>query len=562
MAIAAIYARVSSERQKEEQTISSQTAAVKELAESSGLEVPEEWIFEDEGFSGAILVRPALERLRDLVAQVPIEIVLCHSPDRLARKYAHQALLIEELTRAGTEVRFVKGPKASTPEDELLLQFQGMIAEYERAQITERTRRGKLHRAKNGSVNVLSGAPYGYQYIRKTEDAQARYEIDEAQAAVVRRVFSRYTEAEEPLSIGALARWLSEQGIPTKKGKPRWDRSTVWGMLRNPAYCGRAAFAKTRTTDRQPRITRPRRLTGARVSRRPATQDRPRQEWIEIPVPPIVSEQTFELAARRLRDNRRFSSRRTKEPSLLQGLLVCKSCGYAYYRASTRTSRRKLYYYRCLGSDNYRWENGRVCNNRPVRQDYLDELVWKHVTGLLADPALIARELDHRLKEIKATDPALAHQAGLERELTKVSRSMNRLVDAYQEDLLPLDELRSRMPELRKRETSLRSSLSELDAHQADQDSCLKLAESLEGFVFRLRDAADDSSVEDRQRVLRLLVKEVLVDSETIVIRHSIPSPSSGGTPGYLLRGGSQDGSLGTACFGSPSLDAFHDVLA
>ena len=142
--------RVSSARQREEQTIGSQTSALREAAERWGLEVPAEWVFEDEGYSGATLVRPALERLRDLAAQVPVDVVLCYSPDRLARKYAYQALLIDEFVRAGTEVRFVKGPRAETPEDELLIQFQGMIAEYERAQIAERTRRGKAHRARAG----------------------------------------------------------------------------------------------------------------------------------------------------------------------------------------------------------------------------------------------------------------------------------------------------------------------------------------------------------------------------------------------------------------------------
>lgn len=192
MTTAAIYARVSSARQREEQTIGSQTTALIESAEQWGLEVPAEWVFEDEGYSGATLVRPALEALRDLAAQVPVDVVLCYSPDRLARRYAYQALLIDEFARAGTEVRFVKGPRAETPEDELLIQFQGMIAEYERAQIAERTRRGKTHRARAGVVNVLGGAPYGYRYVRRSEEAEARYEIIEDQAVVVRELFRRY----------------------------------------------------------------------------------------------------------------------------------------------------------------------------------------------------------------------------------------------------------------------------------------------------------------------------------------------------------------------------------
>ena len=181
---AAIYARVSSERQKEDHTIESQTTALRAHAEKLELDVPPEWVFEDEGHSGATLLRPALEQLRDLAAQIHIDVVLCYSPDRLARKYAYQALLIEEFARVGTEVTFVNGPKGDTPEDHLLLQFQGMIAEYERAQIAERTRRGKIHRARSGSVSVLSCAPYGYRYVRKTDEEDARYDVVMNQAGL------------------------------------------------------------------------------------------------------------------------------------------------------------------------------------------------------------------------------------------------------------------------------------------------------------------------------------------------------------------------------------------
>src|SRR6266704_2017901 len=166
---AAIYARVSSERQKEEGTIASQTALLLDHAKGQELSVPAEWIFEDEGYSGATLARPGLERLRDLAAEGQIETVLIYAPDRLSRKYAYQVLLIEEFARHGVQTMFIKSPCAQTPEEHLLLQFQGMIAEYERAQIAERTRRGRRYRAKEGLVNVLSAASYGYRYIKKSE---------------------------------------------------------------------------------------------------------------------------------------------------------------------------------------------------------------------------------------------------------------------------------------------------------------------------------------------------------------------------------------------------------
>ncbi|MFV2070002.1 MAG: recombinase family protein, partial [Pirellulales bacterium] len=540
MTTAAIYARVSSARQKEEQTIASQTAALRAHAAATGLEVQPEWVFEDEGYSGATLIRPGLERLRDLAAQVEIPVVLCYAPDRLARRYAYQALLIEEFARVGTELRFLKGRKSETPEDELLLQFQGMIAEYERAQIAERTRRGKLHRARGGSPAVLSGAPYGYRYVRKSEDSEARYDIVEREACVVRELFRRYVE--ENGSIAGLVRYLGDQGIHTATGKSRWDRSTVWGMLRNPAYCGRAAFGKTRQHDTRAKMTRPVRRRGKRmpVTGR-ITRDQPVSEWIEIRVPPIVSEPVFELAARRLRDNQRFASRHTKVPSLLQGLVACAACGYSYYRTSTRTKRRKLYYYRCLGSDDYRYEHGRLCASRPVRQDYLDELVWGHVMKLLAEPELIRSEIDRRVRELQAGDPVTAQKSRLELELSRCSRTVTRLVEAYQEELVSLEELRERVPGLRKKQSTLRAQLDALEVETLDRQRYVALAENLEDFLRRLRDSAETSSTEERQRVIRLLVKEVLVDPERIVIRHSIPTRSLDPGESYPLCGRSAE---------------------
>ena len=184
---AAIYARVSSARQKKDETIGSQTAALRDHAGQLGVELPEEWVFEDEGHSGATLVRPALERLRDVVAGVGVDVVLCYSPDRLARKFAYQALLIEEFARAGTRVEFIKGPRGDSPEDQLMVQFQGMFAEYEKAQLMERYRRGKAYRARSGSVNVLGGAPFGYRYLAQEPRQRGRLRDRRARGGAGRR---------------------------------------------------------------------------------------------------------------------------------------------------------------------------------------------------------------------------------------------------------------------------------------------------------------------------------------------------------------------------------------
>ena len=521
MTSAALYARVSSARQKKDETIASQTAALRVHAQRLGLQVPDEWVFEDEGHSGATLVRPALERLRDLVAGVGIDVVLCYAPDRLARKFAYQALLLEEFARAGTRVEFVKGPRGDSPEDQLLVQFQGMFAEYEKAQIMERYRRGKAHRARTGSINVLSGAPFGYRYVRKSDHAGAAYEVVEHEAALVAELFRRY--ADDGASIADLARWLTSQNVPTRTGKHRWDRSVIWGMLRNPAYAGTAVFGKTMVVAESAGLNRVARLQGRATPCASKTVDRPREQGTTIPVPAIVSTDTFDRVARRLEDNKRFAARNSKVPSLLQGLAACAGCGYGYYRTSTRTTNKTIYYYRCLGSDDYRYEGGRVCANKPVRADYLDQVVWDHITGLLADPQRIRAEIDRRLDAARTADPVARQRKSLDSALAKTATSIARMIEAYGEQLITIDELRARMPDLRARETNLHNQIYALDAQLADRKAYLTLAADLQGFLAQLHTNAEVSTVQQRQRVLRLLVKDVLIGPDKITIRHRIP---------------------------------------
>jgi site-specific DNA recombinase len=521
MMLAAIYARVSSDQQREAHTIASQTAALIEFAKRNEFEVPKEWVFEDEGHSGATLERPALERVRDLAAEGQIKAVLVYAPDRLSRKYAYQVLLIEEFARNGVETRFVRAPQGETPEDQLLLQFQGMIAEYERAQTLERSRRGKRHRAKSGEVSVLSNAPYGYLYVKKTNESPAAYRVIEAEARVVRRVYKMYTSGA--LSIGEITRKLNEEGIPTRKRSARWERSVVWGILRNPAYSGMAAFGKTRVAARE-RVTRTYRRRGEIVSSETMGHQRPREDWIEIPVPPLVTEEVFAQAQERLQENKARSKRRTIAPSVVQGLVSCQKCGYAFSRTSTQTSARKLHYYKCIGSDAWRKLGGQVCdNNRLVRQDLLDEIVWTEVVRLLEDPTLIQQEIDRRLEAARESDPTKKREQTLQRELTQIVNSTDRLLNAYQEQLLSIEKLRERMPPLRQREQTLRSELQAIADQTRDRATFLRLAETLTSFLAKLRKNANTLDVMERQRIVRLLVKEILVGEDTIVIRHSIP---------------------------------------
>jgi site-specific DNA recombinase len=294
-------------------------------------------------------------------------------------------------------------------------------------------------------------------------------------------------------------------------------------MLRNPAYAGRAVFGKTMVVPEPAGLNRVARLQGRSTPRASKTIDRPREDWTEIAVPAIVSQDTFDRVTQRLADNKRFASRNSKIPSLLQGLAACSGCGYGYYRTSTRTTNKKIFYYRCLGSDDYRYEGGRVCRNKPVRADYLDAVVWDHITTLLADPHLIRAEIDRRLQAARTSDPVLKQRKNLEIALAKASTAISRMIEALAEGLITIDELRVRMPELRARQTGVRAQIDALDARLADRQAYLTLAEDLEGFLARLRGRADAASVDERRRVLRLLVKDVLIGPEKITIRHRIP---------------------------------------
>ena len=280
--------------------------------------------------------------------------------------------------------------------------------------------------------------------------------------------------------------------------------------------------------------------------------EKPREEWIEIPVPAIVSEETFALAEELLEQNKIRAPRRTKTPSVVQGLVSCGKCGYALSRTSAQTSARKISYYRCLGSDSWRHLNGPVCDSRPVRQDLLDDVVWSEVVRLLEDPALIDAELDRRLEAARASDPNQQRESDLRHRLIRVRKSIDRLVNAYQEELITIDELRDRTPELRRQERALHRELQSVVDRAKDRETYLRLAETLTGFLARLRSSAETLDIAERQRIVRLLVKEVLVSEEKITIRHSIPlsgSPSGGPDPSkpdtdsteggsYLLRSG------------------------
>jgi site-specific DNA recombinase len=524
---AALYARVSTDQQAETHTIESQVAALQTRVATAGLTVPAEREFRDEGYSGATLVRPALERLRDLAAAGGIDELYVHSPDRLARKYAYQVLLLEEFQRAGVTVIFLNRELQPTPEDDLLLQVQGMVAEYERAKILERSRRGKRHAAHTGQVSVLSTAPYGYRYLPPADrEAAGRFEIIPEEARVVRQVFAWV--GQERQTIGAVTRRLTQAGERTRTGKTIWDRTTVWGMLKNPAYSGQAAFGKTRSGPLQPRL-RPQRGNPAAPRRPVTTTTVPREEWITIPVPPLVGEALFAAVQEQLQENQRHARQQQRGARyLLQGLVTCRQCGYAYYGkpvsvGAAKGKRREYAYYRCIGADAYRFGGERLCPNRPVRTDLLEAAVWEEVCRLLENPQRREAEYQRRLQP-PAEDPAEQELARWEAGQGKLRQGLARLIDSYAEGLIEKEEFEPRLKRLRERIGQGEEQRRQLAEAAQSQAELRLILGRLEAFAAQVQTGLAAADWATRRELIRTLVKRVEIDPEQVEVVFRVPS--------------------------------------
>src|SRR6266571_327928 len=398
-----------------------------------------------------------------------------------------------------------------------------MMAEYERAMIVERHRRGKLHAALAGRVNVLAGAPYGYRSIDKhAGGGQARYEVLPDEARVVRQVFDWV--GGDRVTIGEVCRRLTRAGEHTRTGRTVWERSVVGGILHNPAYQGTAAFGKTRQGPLRPRLRAQR---GRPVQPRRATADYgvPASEWLSIPVPALVDAGVFAAVQEQLQDNRRHARQsRRGARYLLQGLVQCQQCGYAFYgkpisRTAAKGKTRTYAYYRCLGTEAYRFGGERVCTNAQVRTDLLDVTVWREVQGVLAHPERVAEEYQRRLQ----TTTAGTHQAQatLEAQLGKVRQGLARLIDSYAEGLLEKHEFEPRITRLRQRIIQLEEQRQQLIDVTALQTEIRLIVGRLEDFAAKIDTGLEDSDWLSKREMIRALGKrvEVTPDRVNVVFR-------------------------------------------
>ena len=510
MTPAALYARVSTARQEQEATIDSQLAAVTDYAAVHGYHLDEAHHFIDQAVSGARLDRPALDRLRDLASEQAFAVVLCLSPDRLARSYIYQRLLLDELSRIDVRVIFVSQPDLpDTPQSELLLGIQGLFAEYERAVISERMRRGKLHRLRTGQ-QVAPMAPYGYHYRPVSEPNGGRWEIIPTQAQVVTDIFQWYTSG---WTVPQIARRLNQHQIPGPQGGD-WVDSTVRRLLQQSAYMGTAYYG--RSAARWETVGQPRRQGRGRLQF-PRYQQRPEADWIEMTVPAIISRSLWEQAQECFRMNQRFAVRNNhRNQYLLRSLLVCGVCGHTL---NGRTARERQSY-GCRYGGKHRAPDV-PAHSCTIAADEIEPLVWDALAELLRTPERLIAAWHAMLGTDDEQPDDVARIGQRQRAL---DRQWQRLLDAYQDGLLDKDELTARKvlldAEQQRLAAQLKTAARREQAEQYERD----LALTCEAFVQRIEDALASPSFETKQEVIRLLIEQIVVDADTITIKHIVPA--------------------------------------
>jgi len=504
-----IYARVSTEAQEARGTIGSQLDALRTRVAAGGDELVAEFV--DDGYSGARLDRPGLDTLRDAAEAGRIEAIWCLSPDRLARSFAYQMLILDELSRLGVAVCFTDSPPIdSDPQARLLVQVQGVIAEYERAKFAERERRGKLYRARAGEV-LSRKVPYGYRRVPRGPAGPAHLIVHEAEAAVVRRIFAGHTGGA---SVRGIAQALAREGVPSPEGRAVWPLATVGRLLRNEAYVGRLYWNRTATSF-DPALGRHRQ------------RRRPPEEWVAIPIPAIVDEETFEAAGQAARDNAAFSPRRTEPGTfLLRRLARCGRCGVklACHRAQREYGLAR--YYLCPHHDPVRaGGEDRRCTERRIRADELDGFVFDQVRALLAQPELLAAGEAAVAAQAPVPDDELlsAQLARLDRRAEAAQAERRRLADLYQAGVIEAAELARRAAELQSRRRRLDDERQALVAQRAELTANNRLNQRIEAFAARSIAGLDRLDFEGRQQLLRLVLEDVRVQGWQVELRLRIP---------------------------------------
>ena len=509
----ATYARVSTATQEQEETVKNQLSALREFAAAHSYEIVQEYI--DEGWSGDILARPQLDKLRQDAPKKIWQAVLIYDPDRLARRYSYQELVMDELRERGIEVLFVTTPSPKTGEEKILHGVKGLFAEYERAKITERFRLGKVRKAREGNV-LLSEAPYGYRYVPKSQDGRGHFEINPHEAEVLSMIFRWVTE--EGVTIRGVVRRLAELGVrPRKSKRGVWSPSTIGHLLRNRTFIGEAHYGASYAVVPQKRRT----TEVYRKHRKTSRRQKPESEWIKIPVPAIIDGSLFERTQQQLKKNFALSRRNRKNEYLLSGKIWC-ICGTR--RAGEGPQRGKHLYYRCV-SRVHSFPLPSTCEEKGINARFADAAVWNKVALLMSDPKLLQKQIRRWANQREATEERNVNAASVtSAELSKLKEQEERYTRAYGAGLLSLEQLRTYKLPLRDKIVSLEKQIAGFrQVYQAPLDNHPPSSREVALFARRSAQMLQNLNFAARQAIVRNVIEKVVVSANTLDIHGIIP---------------------------------------
>jgi site-specific DNA recombinase len=484
----------------------------------------EEHLSRDDGYSGAKLNRPGLDRLRDRAALAVFERVLMTAPDRLARNYVPQVLRIDELAQRGCQVECLERPMSQDPHDQLLLQIRGAVAEYERTLIADRMRRGRQAKLRRGQLLPWSVPPYGSVMDPERPRDPQRLRLDPVNAAVITQIFAWYTDPQTPATLYRVAKRLTDDHIPTPRGGPRWNVASVRGILRSPVYTGTAYSERTRPVPARIRQSALRPV-GPGHSHRPA----PPEEWMARRVPAIISEETFAVAQARMARNRQMARRHnTTHDYLLRGLVSCGPCQLA---CTGRSLPPGDHDYLCRGrTDALRAAQGERCTARFVPARPLEELVWQDLCRILREPALITHALARAHGGAWLPQALQARRKTLRAALTPLERQHARLLEVYLAEIIGRNEFERKREEVTQTQNGLIQQLRQLEAQAQPQVDVAALAQGLEAFCQRVQPTLDQLTFAQRRPLVELLIDHVIVTNDQVEIRYVVPTGPKGET--------------------------------
>jgi site-specific DNA recombinase len=516
---AALYVRVSTDRQQHARTIEQQVTQLHSyVAARDGWTIAAEHVFRDDGYSGAKLSRPGLDALRDHAARAAFDVVVICAPDRLARNFTHQMVVLEELERRGVPVVFCDRPFSDDPHEQLVTQIRGAVAEYERTLIADRMRRGRLARLRSGQLLPWTRAPYGYRLHPERPRDPALVQLDPVAAVVVQELFAAY--AAGGVTLHGLAAQLTTRRVPTPTGKPVWRATTVRQLLTNPAYKGEAASGRLRTTPAQRRWS-----ALAPVGRGVSTTAHPSEEWITVPVPALISAEQFDLAQRRLAANQQGARRNTSHPYLLRALVSCGVCGLSCSGVTRTASDTRYRYYRCRGKlTQVSSGRSRCCPARFIPAGQLDELVWADLCAVLRQPQLVAQALQRAHSGAWVPGELRRRQATLRSVRAGVARQRQRLLEAYLAEVIDLVCFQRQDRTLAGQQADLLAREREVAAQGERLVQVSAIAHSMTAVLEQLRVGLDQAGFEQRRQLVELLIDRVVVTDGQVEIRYVIPT--------------------------------------